>query len=101
MTKRFSALAVSAAIAGGLFVTSVPAHAATPAGHGVVSKAAVTCNKNQMRQQIANLKAKAAQLKHLGENEAARKALAEAAAIQRKLDACIKAEDEAAKPFPG
>ncbi|MBL1087162.1 hypothetical protein JK359_35230 [Streptomyces actinomycinicus] len=101
MTKRFSALAVSAAIVGGLFVTAMPAQAAVPAGHGVVSKAAVTCNKSQMRQQIANLKNKAAQLKHLGEDAAARKALADAAAIQRKLDACIKAEDEAAKPFPG
>ncbi|MBL1104276.1 hypothetical protein JK361_06590 [Streptomyces sp. 5-8] len=102
MTKRFSALAVSAVIAGGFLMTSVPAHAATSAGHGaVVSKAAVTCNKGEMRQQIANLKRKAAQLKQLGEPAAARKALDQAAAIQRRLDACIKAEDEAAKPFPG
>ncbi|WP_369272037.1 hypothetical protein AB5J55_20245 [Streptomyces sp. R11] len=101
MTKRFSALAVSAAIVGGLFITSVPAQAA-PSADGVVStKAAITCNKNEMRQQIANLKTKAAKLKQLGETAAANRALNEAAAIQKKLNACIKAEDEASKPFPG
>ncbi|MEW2510394.1 hypothetical protein [Streptomyces sp. NPDC046870] len=102
MTKRLSALAVSAAVVGGFLFTSVPAHAATPAGRGAVTaKATVTCNKNQMRQQIAALKDKAARLKQLGETAAARKALNEAAAIQRKLDACIKADEDASKPFPG
>ncbi|WP_328426376.1 hypothetical protein [Streptomyces sp. NBC_00443] len=102
MTKRFSALAVSAAIVGGLFITSVPAHAAPSADQGAVSaKAAVTCNQNQMRQQIANLKTKAAKLKQLGETAAANRALSEANAIQKKLNACIKADDEASKPFPG
>ncbi|KOV90604.1 MULTISPECIES: hypothetical protein [unclassified Streptomyces] len=102
MTKRFSALAVSAAVVGGFLVMSVPAHAATPARQGAVStKAAITCNKNQMRQQIATLKDKAAQLKRLGETAAAKKALNEAAAIQKKLNACIKAEEDASKPFPG
>ncbi|MET8771649.1 hypothetical protein [Streptomyces sp. NPDC004658] len=102
MIKRFSALAVSAAVVGGFLLTSVPAHAATPAGGGAVSsKAAITCNKNQMRQQIAALKDKAAKLKQLGETAAARKALNEAAALQKKLDACIKAEEDASKPFPG
>ncbi|POX58044.1 hypothetical protein C3492_39955 [Streptomyces sp. Ru62] len=102
MTKRLSALAVSAAVVGGFLITSVPAHAATPAGRGAVStKAAITCNKNQMRQQIAALKDKAARLKQLGETAAAKKALSEAAAIQKKLDACIKADEDASKPFPG
>ncbi|MEV5143431.1 hypothetical protein AB0L14_03050 [Streptomyces sp. NPDC052727] len=102
MTKRFSALAVSAAIVGGLLITSVPAHAATSAGQGAVStKAAIRCDKDQMRRQIAALKDKAAQLKRLGETAAARKALNEAAAIQKKLNACIKAEEDASKPFPG
>ncbi|MFF5537138.1 hypothetical protein ACFY71_32530 [Streptomyces cinerochromogenes] len=102
MTKRFSALAVSAVIAGGFLVTSVPAHAATPTGHGaIVSKATITCNERQMRQQIAQLKTKAAELKRLGENDAARRALADAAAIQRRLDQCIKADENQTKPFPG
>ncbi|MGW6731953.1 hypothetical protein [Streptomyces sp. NPDC055013] len=95
MTKRFSALAVSAAIVGGLFITSVPAQAAPSA------KAAVTCHPNQMRQQIADLKNKAAKLKQLGETAAAKRTLNEAAAIQKKLNACIKGDDEASKPFPG
>lgn len=102
MTKRFSALAVSAAIVGGFFITSVPAQATTSAERGEVSiKASVTCDKGQMRQQIANLKTKAAKLKQLGENAAARKALSDAAAVQKRLDACIKAEEDASKPFPG
>ncbi|MDH6568740.1 enoyl reductase-like protein [Streptomyces sp. SAI-117] len=100
MTKRISALAVSAAIVGGLFLTSVPAQAAPSAGE-VSIKASVTCNKSQMRQQIASLKTKAAKLKQLGENAAARKALSDATALQRKLDACIKAEEDTSKPFPG
>ncbi|MEU9478572.1 hypothetical protein [Streptomyces sp. NPDC048191] len=99
MTKRLSALAVSVAIAGGFLVTSVPAQAAT-AGHAV-SKASITCNQRQMRQQIADLKAKAAQLRQLGEDAAAKKALSDAAALQRKLDWCIKTEGDASKPFPG
>lgn len=67
MTKRFSVLAVSAAIVGGFFITAVPAHAATSADRGEVSlKAAVTCNTSQLRQQIAGLKTKAAKLKQLG-----------------------------------
>ncbi|MFD5016695.1 hypothetical protein [Streptomyces chartreusis] len=102
MTKRMSALAVSAAVIGGFFVTSMPAQAATPAGQSVASaKAAVTCNQGQLRQQIAGLKSKAAKLKQLGETAAARKALSDAAALQRKLDACIKADNDASKPFPG
>ncbi|MFC8239829.1 hypothetical protein [Streptomyces chartreusis] len=102
MTKRISALAVSAAVIGGFFVTSMPAQAATSAGQSVVSaKAAVTCNQGQLRQQIAGLKSKAAKLKQLGEPAAARKALGDAAALQKRLDACIKAEDNASKPFPG
>ncbi|MGW1609360.1 hypothetical protein ACWCQZ_08125 [Streptomyces sp. NPDC002285] len=98
MTKRFSALAVSAAIVGGLFITSVPAQAAPSA---VSAKAAVTCHPNQMRQQIADLKTKAAKLKQLGETAAAKRTLNEAAAIQKQLNACIKGDDEASKPFPG
>jgi NAD(P)H-dependent flavin oxidoreductase YrpB (nitropropane dioxygenase family) len=102
MTKRFSALAVSAAIVGGLFITSVPAHAAASADRGAVSaKASVTCNQDQLRRQITELKRKAAKLKQLGEDAAARKALNEAAALQKRLDACRKAEEDASKPFPG
>lgn len=102
MIKRMSALAVSAAVLGGFFITSVPAQAAVLAGQGVVSaKAAITCNPAQMRQQIAKLKNKAEQLKQLGEPAAAKKALRDAAALQKKLDACIKADDDSSKPFPG
>ncbi|MFF7373238.1 hypothetical protein [Streptomyces tricolor] len=101
MNRRFSALAVSAVAIGGFFVTSAPAHAALSADRGAVTaKAAVTCNEGQMRQQIANLKSKAAKLKQLGETAAARKALADAAALQKRLDACLKADENQSKPFP-
>ncbi len=67
MNRRLSALAVSAVAVGGFFVTSAPTHAALSADRGAVTaKAAVTCNEGQMRQQIANLKSKAAKLKQLG-----------------------------------
>jgi NAD(P)H-dependent flavin oxidoreductase YrpB (nitropropane dioxygenase family) len=86
MTKRFSVLAVSAAIAGGFFIASVPAHAATSAEQGQVSvKASVTCNKNQLRQQIDELRNKAAKLKRLGETAASRKALSDATALESSL----------------
>ena len=102
MTNRFSALAVSAAIVGGFFITSVPAHAATSADQSAVSaKASITCNQSQLRQQIATLKNKAAKLKQLGETAAAKKALSDAAALQKRLEACIKAEEDNSKPFPG
>ncbi|MFH0520627.1 hypothetical protein ACHBTE_26050 [Streptomyces sp. M41] len=102
MTKRFSALAVSAAIVGGLFITSVPAHAAPSAGHSAASaKGAITCNEGQMRQQIAKLKNKAAKLKQLGEHAAAKRTLNEAAALQKRLQQCIDADNNASKPFPG
>ncbi|MES9526039.1 hypothetical protein [Streptomyces capoamus] len=60
----------------------MPAHAASPAGGGAVV-------------------AKAAQLRRLGEDAAARRALSQAAALQKRLDACQKAEREQSKPFPG
>ncbi|WP_328744987.1 hypothetical protein OHT57_06000 [Streptomyces sp. NBC_00285] len=102
MTKRLSALAVSAAVVGGFFITSVPAQAATSAGQGVVSvESPVTCDPGQMRQQIANLRTKAEKLRHLGETAAAKKALNDAAALEKKLTACIKADDDASKPFLG
>ncbi|MEU0391656.1 hypothetical protein ABZ208_02495 [Streptomyces sp. NPDC006208] len=45
-----------------------------------------------MRQQIAQLRNKAAKLDNRGEAAAARKARAEATAIDRKMRACIAAE---------
>ncbi|WP_063786888.1 hypothetical protein [Streptomyces sp. NRRL B-3648] len=94
--------AVSAIVVGGFLATSVPAHAATPAGRSAVAaKATVTCNQKEMRQEIARLKTKAAELKRLGETAAARKAPSDAAALQKRLDLCIKTENEQTKPFPG
>lgn len=68
---------------GGLFLGTGQASAA-----GKV----ITCNIPQMRQQIAQLRNKAAKLDNRGEAAAARKARAEATAIDRKMRACIAAE---------
>ncbi|AEW98750.1 hypothetical protein [Streptantibioticus cattleyicolor] len=92
MRRRFAALAVSALLAGGTVAVTVPVTSATAA--------TVTCDPAHMRQQIAQLKAKAARLKHEGEYAAAKRTLDQANSLQRKLDACLAAEDNAAKPFP-
>ncbi|WP_171169093.1 hypothetical protein [Streptomyces sp. I05A-00742] len=92
MRRRIVALAVSALMAGGTVAMTLPAQTA--------SAKAITCDTSQMRQQVANLKAKAQRLKHEGEYAAARRALAQADAIQKKLNACIKGDNDASKPFP-
>ncbi|MFF5131335.1 hypothetical protein ACFY41_30975 [Streptomyces syringium] len=89
--RRISALAVTAALAGGVLFTALPVTTATAAPHK-------TCNINQMGQQVADLRAKAATLRKLGEPEAAKRAQAQADAIAKKRAACIKADETSAKP---
>jgi hypothetical protein len=94
MRRRFSILAVTAVMAGGVLFTAVPAQAhATTIPSSVAIRKAIVCKPAEMRQKIANLKAKAARLKGEGERAAARRALAKANAIQRKLEACRDAEE--------
>ncbi len=90
MRRSISALAIVAALAGGAVITAVPAQAS---GH------TVTCDTGKMRQDIANLKRKAAQLRNLGEREAANRTLAQADALQRRLNQCIAADENASKPW--
>ncbi|KNB53604.1 hypothetical protein [Streptomyces caatingaensis] len=88
MRRRISAFAVTAALTGGLLLAASPAESVA-AGH------TVTCNYPKMRQEIASLRAKAARLKHEGEYAAARRTLAKADAISRKLHACESSERNA------
>ncbi|GAA0411924.1 hypothetical protein [Streptomyces luteireticuli] len=93
MRRRISALAVTAALAGGVLLGTAPVEASA-AGH------TVTCNYPKMRQEIAQLKAKANRLKHEGEYAAAKRTLAQANAIQRKLNMCEDAERKSSPKFP-
>ncbi|EMF01328.1 hypothetical protein J7W19_31115 [Streptomyces mobaraensis NBRC 13819 = DSM 40847] len=92
MRRRIAALAVSAIMAGGTVAMTLPAQTATAA--------TVTCHPAKMRQQIAQLKKKAAEQKRRGQREAARHTLAQADALSKKLHMCIKTEEDASKPFP-
>ncbi len=102
MTKRFSVLAVTVAMAGGFIIASVPAHAATAVGQGDVSVTrAVTCKPSEMRERIRRLREEAAILERLGRRAEANETLKEAQALQGKLEECLAADDGAADPFPG
>ncbi|MBZ4321400.1 hypothetical protein [Streptomyces huiliensis] len=93
MRRRIAALALSAVMAGGTVAMTLPAQTAVAAGH-------VTCHPEQLRQQIAQLKQKAAKQKRAGHREAARRTLAQADALSKKLHRCLKADEDASKPFP-
>ncbi|MGK5628389.1 hypothetical protein [Streptomyces sp. URMC 123] len=100
MSRRMSVLAASAALAGGLLFTAVPAHAATTGdAEAVTARAAVTCNKTKLRKQIKELTDLANKNKQLGNHEIAKKKFAEAAAKKNQLEACIKSDEDSKGPF--
>ncbi|ARZ65699.1 hypothetical protein M1P56_17455 [Streptomyces sp. HU2014] len=100
MSRRISALAASAALAGGLLFTAVPAHAATSGdAAAVTARAAITCNKTELRKKIKDLTDLANKNKRLGNPEIAKKKFAEAAAMKKQLAACIKADKDSKGPF--
>ncbi|MEU7131920.1 hypothetical protein [Streptomyces sp. NPDC046261] len=90
MRRRISALALTAALAGGALFAALPAQTATAAP-------TATCKPAEMRNDISALRSKAQKLKRLGEPEAARRANAQADALQRKLDACVNSERNSSK----
>ncbi|WP_405363168.1 hypothetical protein OG535_36965 [Kitasatospora sp. NBC_00085] len=63
------------------------------ASPGPSTRGAVTYDLPKMRQEVADLRSKAAALDRLGEHEAARKARAEADALQRRIDEIVRAEE--------
>ncbi|OEJ29258.1 hypothetical protein AR457_06635 [Streptomyces agglomeratus] len=95
MLRRISTIAVTAAMTGGVLLTALPAHAATTAGvHTMAARGGgITVNIEELRKQSADLKAKAAQLDRMGEPAAAKRARAQAAAIDRRIKQLIDAEN--------
>ncbi|MFI6105358.1 hypothetical protein [Streptomyces sp. NPDC051310] len=98
MRVRVPALAVGALIAGGLLLGGTPA-AQQPsleitAGHS-------TCNVRQMQAEIKEKRDRAKRLERDGAPREAARVRAEATAIEKRMKACIKAEEEMSKPFPG
>ncbi|MFJ5804221.1 hypothetical protein [Streptomyces decoyicus] len=95
MRRRISTFAVTAAMAGGVLFAALPAHAATTTGsHAAVARAgSIHVNLDELRQQSADLKAKANRLDQDGEHEAAERARAEARAIDNQIKAYENAEN--------
>ncbi|MEV0372295.1 hypothetical protein AB0I10_21095 [Streptomyces sp. NPDC050636] len=95
MRRRISAFAVTAAMAGGVLFAALPAQAATTTtgAHAVVARGAIQVNIDELRQQSAELKAKANRLDQEGEHAAASRARAEANAIDNKIQAYLDAEN--------
>ncbi|MER7583950.1 hypothetical protein [Kitasatospora sp. NPDC097691] len=87
MRRRISALVLTAALAGGALATVAQVATAQPA-----AAASITVDLNKMRQQVADLRQKANRLDHEGEHAAARKARAQADALQRRIDQIEKSE---------
>ncbi|MGX1880730.1 hypothetical protein [Streptomyces sp. NPDC055287] len=95
MLRRISTIAVTAAMTGGVLFAALPAHAAPSTGQQTMAArgGAITVNINELRQQSADLKTKAEKLDRLGEREAAKRARAQAAAIDRRIQQFIDAEN--------
>ncbi|MFD7291651.1 hypothetical protein ACFV9W_00050 [Streptomyces sp. NPDC059897] len=102
MLRRFATLAASAAIAGGVLFSAVPAQAAPIADQtGVSVRGPITCNIPKMRKQVDNLKSKAAKLDALGYHKSAAKERAKARAIQARIKQCQDADDNNPGPIGG
>ncbi|MEV5596917.1 hypothetical protein [Streptomyces sp. NPDC052496] len=91
--RRFTTLAVSAAIAGGVLFSAVPAQAA------VSAKGQVTCHIDQMDAQAKEHKYKAAKLDRAGKHAAAKKERAKARSIEKRIRQCIDSEKNNPGPF--
>ncbi|MET9508230.1 hypothetical protein ABZX62_07070 [Streptomyces flavidovirens] len=95
MLRRISTIAVTAAMTGGVLFAALPAHAATATGQQAMAArgGGITVNIEELRKQSAELKAKAKKLDRMGEPEAAKRARAQAAAIDRRIQQLIDAEN--------
>lgn len=95
MRRSISTVAVTVAMAGGVLFTALPAQAVTTTGQQTMAArgGAITVNINQLRQQSADLKAKANRLEREGEYAAAKRCRVEAAAIDRRIKAYLDAEN--------
>ncbi|MFI0976359.1 hypothetical protein ACH4SP_04925 [Streptomyces sp. NPDC021093] len=93
---------MSAAIAGGVLFSAVPAQAAPAADQGSVSaRGPITCNIPKMRQQVDSLKSKAAKLDKLGQHKSAEKEREKARALQKRIERCQDADTNDPGPIGG
>ncbi|MFB8236943.1 hypothetical protein ACFC58_10380 [Kitasatospora purpeofusca] len=95
MRRRIPALVLTAVLAGGGFATVAQVATAQPAA----AAGSIKVNINQLRQQVSDLRQKAATLDHYGMYAEAAKARAEANAIQRRIDQLEKSERESGRRF--
>ncbi|MFI0264141.1 hypothetical protein ACH4OW_34645 [Streptomyces sp. NPDC017056] len=97
MRRRFTTLAVSAAIAGGVLFSAVPTAQAAP----VSARGQVTCHIGQMQQQVNEHKSKAAKLDARGRHAAAKKERAKARSIEKRIKQCLDADKNNPGPIGG
>ncbi|MFJ3905302.1 hypothetical protein [Streptomyces sp. NPDC090025] len=95
--RALAALAAATLLGTGLLLGQT---AAAPRADAAV-RTPITCDVPRMRHDAAALRAKADKLQHLGATTEAREARAQAAALDRRIQACVDADDHAGKPFPG
>ncbi|MET9951208.1 hypothetical protein ABZ135_06600 [Streptomyces sp. NPDC006339] len=95
LRRTLTALAATTLLAGGLLLGQT---AAAPSAEAAGKT--TTCHVEDMRKQSRDLRAKAAKLKRLGATTEARRVLAQADALDRRIQNCIDADNDAAKPFP-
>ncbi|UNO39617.1 hypothetical protein [Streptomyces sp. MST-110588] len=95
MRRRISTLAVTAAMAGGVLFTALPAHAAPTAGQAVMAArgGAVTVDIREMQKQVAELRARADRQDRAGNHAGAKRTRAQADALQRRIQQFIDAEN--------
>ncbi|MER6302872.1 hypothetical protein ABT247_25415 [Kitasatospora sp. NPDC001539] len=89
MRRRMSALVLTAALAGGALATAAQVASAQPA-----AAASIKVDLREMRQQVAELRQKADRLDRAGQRDAARKARAQADALQRRIEQIEKTEQD-------
>ncbi|GAA2773420.1 hypothetical protein [Streptomyces showdoensis] len=93
--RTLPALAATTLLAGGLLLGQA-ATAPTARADGRT----VVCDVPGMRQESHALRAKAARLDELGARTEANGARAEADALDRRIQSCVDAEENNARPFP-
>ncbi|MEV4945315.1 hypothetical protein [Streptomyces sp. NPDC053755] len=93
--RTLTALTMTTLLAGGLLLGQT---AAAPDASAAGGKK-VVCEVDKMRQQSHSLRARAARLQRLGATAEARKARAQADALDRRVRACVDADGNAPKPW--
>ncbi|WP_157878853.1 hypothetical protein [Streptomyces sp. CT34] len=92
MRRRISALALTAAMAGGVLLTALPAQAVPVTGVHAMDSGSTQVAIGRLRQQSERLKAEADRLDGAGDHAGADRDRAQAHAIDEKIQALLDAE---------